>query len=480
MTSITASLAAIGDVAVPFAAPTVSALRDVELLDGQRAIAEIRRRLDALAATVAGEIAHRSRRELGHEGLAQSRGQRSAEGLISQLTGTSAREARTLVRAAELLPVAPEGAVPAPPQPEWMRVVGDAVARAAISVEAADIIRTRLAAADRAHRDPAERARVDEALADAARRLVAEAGAATLEQLAARAASSRDDIDAAGVVRREEVLREKRFLRFTPQLDGMTRVAGLLDPESAAILVPILDSATSPRRGGPRFVDRQAARRADDLVRDERTTEQLALDVVVDLVRAGARVDDGRLLGDRKPAVRILVTKADLESAAPTDAVLEPAALRPTSRPGAAYFEGQVDAVSIATAERYLCASGAIPILFDDDGGVLNLGREQRLFSEKQRIALAARDGGCLMCDRPPSWCEAHHIDHWDEHRGRTDIDSGVLLCRFCHLNVHNRGWRIRRDGGGYVLERPDDGGVPRRTPLPSRSPARARLLATA
>ncbi|RQP08978.1 MAG: DUF222 domain-containing protein [Microbacteriaceae bacterium] len=260
MTSITASLAVIGDVAVPFAAPTVSALRDVELLDGQRAIAEIRRRLDALAATVAGEIAHRSRRELGHEGLAQSRGQRSAEGLISQLTGTSAREARTLVRAAELLPVAPEGAVPAPPQPEWMRVVGDAVARAAISVEAADIIRTRLAAADRPHRDPAERARVDEALEDAARRLVAEAGAATLEQLAARAARSRDDIDAAGVVRREEVLREKRFLRFTPQLDGMTRVAGLLDPESAAILVPILDSATSPRRGGSRR-RRAAARR---------------------------------------------------------------------------------------------------------------------------------------------------------------------------------------------------------------------------
>src|SRR6478609_8876854 len=82
--------------------------RDQELLDGQRAIAEARRRLDAIAATVAGKIAHRSRRELGHDGLAQSNGQRTAEGLISQLTGGSAREARTLVKAGELLPaVAP-------------------------------------------------------------------------------------------------------------------------------------------------------------------------------------------------------------------------------------------------------------------------------------------------------------------------------------------------------------------------------------
>jgi hypothetical protein len=84
------------------------------------------------------------------------------------------------------------------------------------------------------------------------------------------------------------------------------------------------------------------------------------------------------------------------------------------------------------------------------------------------------------MCDRPPSWTEAHHIDHWEEHHGRTDIDDGVLLCRFCHLLVHNRGWRITRTGGRYFLERPDDHGIPRRTPLPSRSPAAQRLLASA
>src|SRR6478735_4925179 len=146
MSSITDSLALVGVPSAPFAPPRAGLLRDQELLDGQRAIAEARRRLDAIAATVAGEIAHRSRRELGHDGLAQSRGQRTAEGLISQLTGGSGREARTLVKAGELLPtVAPR--VDAAPVVRWLAVIGEAVASAQISVEAAEVIRTRLGAA---------------------------------------------------------------------------------------------------------------------------------------------------------------------------------------------------------------------------------------------------------------------------------------------------------------------------------------------
>ena len=473
MPTITDALAAIGDLSTSFAPASPAALSDDELLVGQRAIAEVRRRLDSLAAAVAGEIAHRSRRELGREGLAQSRGQRTPEGLISLLTGSSARDARTFVKAAELLPVETTRAASvadAPAPAAWSAVLGRAVATATISVAAADVIRIRLAAVDRPDLSPAVRERVLEALAVAAEKLVAEAQATTIEQLAARAARARDDIDAAGVAAREEALREARYLRVTRQLDGTARIQGVLDPESAAIVIPILDAATSPRRGGPRFVDPDAAARADDLVRDERATEQLALDTFVDLLQAGARVDPGRLLGDRTPAVRILVTKADLDTPADTDG----------HRPGAAYFEDQTDAVSIATAERYICSSGAVPILFDGDGRVLNLGREQRLFSQKQRLALAARDGGCRMCDRPPSWCEAHHIDHWDEHHGRTDIDDGVLLCRFCHLTVHNRGWRIRRRGTDYLLEHPDEHGTLRHTPLPTRSPALQRLLTTA
>ncbi len=460
MASITDSLTRVGVLSAPLTLPPVGSFGDTELLDAQRSIAEVRRRLDTLGASVAGEIAHRSRRELGHSGLAQSHGQRTPEGLIAQVTGGSTRDARTLVKAGELLPVS----TPRPevgPVPGWLAVIGDAVSRAEISVEAANVIRTRLGAADGVR---------SEQLEQAARALVAVAPQLTIEDLARRASRVRDELDLAGVATREEELRSKRYLRVYARPDGMTRVDGLLDPESAAIVVPVLDTATSPRRGGPRFVDPDAVQRAEDLVRDERSTEQLTLDTFVELVRIGTRVDDGTLLGDRKPAVRVLVTQKDLE--APRNAF--------GVRPGVAFFEGQDQAVSVETAERFICTTGAIPILFDTDGKVLNLGRTQRLFTEKQRIAIAARDGGCRMCDRPPSWCEAHHIDHWEEHHGETNVDDGVLLCRFCHLLVHNRGWRITRTGGDYHLVKPDHDGILRRTLLPSRSPALDRLRATA
>ncbi|MEP6482771.1 MAG: HNH endonuclease signature motif containing protein [Rhodoglobus sp.] len=57
------------------------------------------------------------------------------------------------------------------------------------------------------------------------------------------------------------------------------------------------------------------------------------------------------------------------------------------------------------------------------------------------------RDGGCRFpgCDRPPSWCEAHHIVPWS-HGGRTDLADGLLLCRLRsqqRLAGHARGCRV-------------------------------------
>jgi hypothetical protein len=90
--------------------------------------------------------------------------------------------------------------------------------------------------------------------------------------------------------------------------------------------------------------------------------------------------------------------------------------------------------------------------------------REARLFSSKQRIALAARDGGCRWrgCDRPGSFCEAHHIDERVRDSGRTDVDRGILLCRWHHMELHHGGWRITRDGNeDFVLHPPPGRGEP-------------------
>src|SRR5690606_39222647 len=179
-------------------------------------------------------------------------------------------------------------------------------------------------------------------------------GSVTVEQLAIAARGARAELDLGAVADREQRMRERRYLHLIPQPDGMTRISGLLDPESAAHVVAAVDAATSPRRGGPRFVDPVAAASADRLLADPRTIEQITLDTVVDLIRIATLVDDGSVLGSRRPVVQLHVTDRDLRE-----------------RRGLARFDGQADPVSIPTAERHACESGIPAIRFDERGDVL-------------------------------------------------------------------------------------------------------------
>ena len=394
----------------------LTALDDRQLLDRQGALAAERRRIDAQLAAVAAEIAHRSRRELGHEGLAQRLGARTPERLVQQVARMSARDAGLLVRV---------GGLGGP--------VASAVADGSLSLDAADAIR----------------AVATPALEE---QLIRDAAELPPDRLAMHARRLRDDLDRDGVAAREEELRERRYLHLVPQPDGMTRVSGLLDPESAAVVAAAVDAATSPRRG-VRFVDpRDRVRDEAVVAADSRTLEQVAVDALVELVRIGSTAGSDEVLGAHRPAIRVHVTLRDLDR-----------------RTGAGELEGQTAPVSIASVERLGCATGVVPILFDDGGQPLDVGRDQRLFTARQRIALAARDGGCRFpgCDRPPSWCEAHHIEHWYRDEGRTDVADGVLLCRHHHLLVHNNGWRVRRARARYWV-------VPPRTIDPAQAPIEA------
>ena len=74
-------------------------------------------------------------------------------------------------------------------------------------------------------------------------------------------------------------------------------------------------------------------------------------------------------------------------------------------------------------------------------------------------------------CDKDPSMCEAHHIIPWAK-GGRTDLNNGILLCKFHHLLIHNNGWEIYRDGTDYWLVPPPDIDPERQPrPMPSKSP---------
>jgi hypothetical protein len=429
---------------------------DEMLFDLQRELARCRRTIEASEALVAAELAHRSRPELGYDGLAQRLGARTPERLVQQLTGSSGVAARRLVRVGTLVAeLAASEANPARAMTEpWLAPVVGAAARGTISAEAVDAVRSGLG-------KPSEKVSMD-ALAEAARRLTVQATTVGVDRLAAMARECRDELDAGGVADRELERLDRRYLRLTQLDDGMTRIVGLLDPESAAIVTAAVDAITSPRRGGPRFVDPDEIARAEKVLADERTTEQIALDALVDMVRIATRADHTKLFGKRPPAIRLLVTFQDLER-----------------RQGVGRIEGQSGAISIASVERHACEAGYVPVLFADDGQSLNLGREQRLHNARQRTVIATRDGGCLWpeCERPPGWTEVHHINEFAK-GGETSVQDGVLLCRHHHMLIHNGGWRISRQQAKYWLHPPAGGSGQQVVPLPTKSAVVRRLLA--
>ncbi len=107
-----------------------------------------------------------------------------------------------------------------------------------------------------------------------------------------------------------------------------------------------------------------------------------------------------------------------------------------------------------------LCSGFIRRIVVDPaTGQTLDIGRAQRRFTARQFRALAIRDGGCAFpgCDRPPKWCDAHHLKPWED-GGPTDLDNGCLLCRRHHTLVHHGGWRLRRDRrtGIFTATAPD------------------------
>ena len=448
--------------ALPTELEAVKGLDDQALLNAQRRLAQARARLDACASLLAGEVGYRSRRDLGYSGLAQREGFRTPESLVQHTTGSTAREATTLVQVGAMVHQAM--ADPATAESDsamhesWLAAVGAAVTAGTLSVAAATAIRSGLG---QPSSDLNGAGVTAESLAKAAATLLEEARSLNADELFKAARRLRDELDAAGIADRERAIYKARALRRVRRANGLSRY--ILDPdlETAAWLDDVYDKLTSPRRGGPRFVDPADQAWAKAITDDDRSTEQYTHDAFTMLLRLGVDADQNashKITGSRAPAVRILIS-AD----------------RLTARSGPGRIEGSDTPVSIDTVERTICTSGTLAIAFDPSGQPVDLGREARLFTARQKIALAARDGGCMWtgCDRPASWSEAHHINQWERDHGRTDLADGILLCRYHHLLLHNNHWEIFRRNEAYWLVPPpevDPTQSPR--PLPSKSAA--------
>ncbi|CAN5181534.1 HNH endonuclease signature motif containing protein [soil metagenome] len=406
----------------------VAGLADADLVELQRSLSQLRWATDALLGLTAGEVKGRSSREHGYSGLAQTQGFRSAEEFVQAVTGSTRTEAAKLVRVGV-------GLVDAAPD-EWHSPLGVALSAGSLSIDAADAIRRGLGEPDEAV-GPSD-------LTRAVHQLIAAALTLNADQLYKRARDLRDEIDERGIADREKARHDQRYVRVHRRPDGMIGGSFLLGPEDGELVLGAFDHLLSPRRGGPRFTDPEEAAAAERLVADPRSNDQLAADALVAMVRLAIDADPGTLFGKHRPAVRVIVTESSLQHR------------------GHGYLEGSNEPVSFETVERYLCDTGVLGVRHEN-GQPLSLGRKRRNFTAAQRIALAARDGGCIVggCDRPPSQCEAHHIDEWEQDLGKTDVCDGVLLCRFHHMFLHNNKLRIRRKGDRYWIESRLGGEVP-------------------
>ena len=461
--------------------PQGAAQSDSELLESTELLEDLCRQAGVVQARRAAEIDRRSRHDLGRAGLASQRGHVNAPALLRSITRSSFAEAARRIRVGTVLnnaaaaklqselsgaaaepgaatdpsstgaPGSPTTDLPIEPALEpAFALIASAVTEGALGLEAADKVMRTL--------EPVLSDLNTDQLTSATATLLAEGATKDTDEVGVMARGIRDTLDRAGVPDREEFLRSRRSMKRGMVRDGLRQVSLVLDPESDVLLMGAIEQIMSPRLGGPRFADPAAQEAAQKLIDDPRTNDQIRLDTLVDLVTAGVNADPSVMPASGTP-VRVTMTVEDLiEKVSTVGAELggrEEASddNLTADLSGVAALEGHPELVSAATARRFLCNNGALPVVLGGDSVPLDLGRTRRLFSPAQRIALALRDRGCRWpeCDRPPSWTESHHIDEY-QHGGKTDLIDGIALCRRHHLLLHNNGWQILRHNSGNLV----------------------------
>jgi len=380
------------------------------------AIGVLQRRLSAVQVEVAAGIARESRPELGAGSLAKQQGFRSPAALIATAAGVSAGEASRLVAVGEA--TAPRMDLLGARLPAKYPRVREALASGVLSAQAAALIigvleRCRVAAG------LVRVAAGERALVDAAAGLAVDA----VRKLVVRAEAW---LDPDGVPPRDEERRARRSVTMFER-DGMLHLNAVLDAESAAPVVAAVRGFVSAA-----FAARKDAPCPDASDADRRTVPMIQADALVafcaHVLGCEARVP---LAG---ATVIVRMTLDDLESGT-----------------GSATIDGIETPVSVGAARRMAAAGGVIPWVMGADSEILDWGREKRLFTRAQRLALVERDGGCAMCGLPPEMTRAHHIRWWQRDAGPTDLSNGVLLCETCHHRIHDNDWEIRIDGTGVA-----------------------------
>jgi hypothetical protein len=241
----------------------------------------------------------------------------------------------------------------------------------------------------------------------------------------------------------------ERALHLSRILDGRRELSGSFDPEGGAVIATALRLATTPDLDGE----------------PARSPAQRRADALVDVCRRFLDHQQDRRGGRHRPHLNVVTTLDDLET-------------RSQGRlPDGTILDG-------TTVQRLFCDAGVHRVFVTGRSSILDYGTTTRTVPANLFNALVIRDQHCRFtgCDRPPEWCEAHHV-RWVIHGGPTSLDNLTLQCTRHHHLLHTPGWdakflpdatlEITTPDGRVLTTTPDgrtlEGRPPSRPPPPLR-----------
>ena len=241
-----------------------------------------------------------------------------------------------------------------------------------------------------------------------------------------------------------ERARRRGFVIHRQDVDGMSKVSGLLDPEARATLDAVFAKWAAPGMCNPDDADPcvddepsvvgPPAEERGRARSDQRSQAQRNHDALKAMGRSVLASGELGKHNGLPTSIIVSTTLQDLESAA-GHGITGGGSLLPMR-----------DVIRLAShAYHYLA------IYDKHTREPLYLGHTKRFASRGQRIVLHALDRGCTHpgCTAPGYWCQAHHVEGWAAENGHTDITKLTLACGPHNRLVEKGDWTTRKRKSG-------------------------------
>jgi hypothetical protein len=436
MTPILDTLRQVSDLLGDVARTDRAGLSDVDLVAVLAAEESVARFLGASQALTSGEVADRSRYELGAEGLSMRYSQRKPIDFIEQTTRVSKAEASRRVRIGSA--IRPRQSLLGEELPPERPIVAEAMIDGLLGIDtAATILYSLKQAAHGCEATPENM--------DAAELALAKLGTTDSADMVADIGRVwRDALDPDGIEPRYEEIRERRGVFIGRERNGIKKFTINAGPTLSAELDAVFLDSMDPKVG-PRFLSEEDLLRATVLVADEngglvetlvdpRRLEQKRYDILEGVVIAGLRATrEG---------------PANLRTVGTVTAVIQLKDL--LNGTGFGILEGTDEVIPASAVQEMACDTGFYPVVLGNKGEPLYHGPLVRYFTQAQRRAIVARDGDrCIArgCKKRAASSHAHHVV-FHANGGPTDIDNGVLLCPAHHHALHQGAFEIKMVDG--------------------------------